>query len=120
MAGVVMERYNPTTVKDLCKPVGRQGFAYTFPIEVAGPVDPDDLRPLIDQKVSIYVKGGESVSMKVTDVSSKAIYGKKMEGGIALYETNDQVSVDLADLRGIEWTERVCKRFLIRNERVTS
>lgn len=107
-----------TTVKDLCKPIGRPGFAYDFPLETTK-LDPDDLKPLIGQRVYIQTNGGDfdfinkewEGSVEVTDISATKLYVKARRKK-TYKEELAEVPLDVLTL--VEWSEKVVKRVVVR------
>jgi hypothetical protein len=114
----LMSRLSITTIKELCKPIGREGFAFDFPLET-GKINPDDLEPLVGKKVYIQTNGGKfdfidkeyDHSVELDGFSSTKIYVK------ARNKTKDRmelVEVTFDTLTMIEWTEPIVKRITVR------
>lgn len=106
------------TIRDLCKPIGREGFAYDFPLET-GRWNPDDLKPLIGKEVYIQTREGDfdfidkdyDGSVTITDISSTKLYVKARKK--ATYR-EELVEVEFSNLTLIEWTEKIVKRVVVR------
>lgn len=109
---------NINTIKDLCKPIGRRGYAYDFPLET-GKINPDDLKPLVGQKVTVQTDGGKfdftdkvyEHKVTLTDISSTAIYVKASN---RQHYREELVEVPFDVLRLIEWTEPIVKRIVVQ------
>lgn len=108
-----------STVKELCKPIGREGFAYDFPLET-GKINPDDLKPLVGKKVYIQTNGGKfdftdkeyDHGVTLTDISATKIYVETRR--LKSYAV-ELVEVPFDVLSLIEWTEHIHKRVVVRN-----
>lgn len=113
-----MPRLSITTIKELCKPIGREGFAFDFPLET-GKINPDDLEPLIGKKIYIQTDGGKfdfidkayDHSVTLDGVSSTKLYVQAQNK--KSYRT-ELVEVTFDTLTMIEWTEKIVKRVVVR------
>lgn len=113
-----MSRLSITTIKELCKPIGREGFAFDFPLET-GKINPDDLTPLIGKKVYIQTDGGRfdfidkeyDNTVTLDGVSSTKLYVKARKRSTYREEL---VEVPFDVLTMIEWTEKIVKRVVVR------
>lgn len=109
-----MTKLSITTTKDLCKPIGRPGYAYDFDVET-GKINPDDLKPLVGQKVYVQTNGGKfdfcakeyDGQVTVTDISTTTLYVKAQHRPTYRQEL---VEVPLDQLSLIEWSEKITKR----------
>lgn len=112
-----MSKLSITTVKDLCQPIGRPGYAFDFPFETSR-INPEDLRPLVGQKVYIQTNGGDfdfinkewDGSVTITDISATKLYVKAQRK--KTFQT-ELVEVPFDVLTLIEWSEKIVKRVVV-------
>lgn len=106
------------TVKELCKPIGRPGYAYDFPIETSR-IDPNDLEPLINQEVYIQTNGGSfdfidkvyEGHVQIVDISPKMLH--VLAKNKTTYR-RENVAIPFDQIQLIEWSEKVVKRVSIQ------
>lgn len=106
------------TIKDLCKPIGRENFAIDFPLET-GKINWEDLKPLIGREVTVQTRDGKfdfldkeyEHNATIIDISSTNLIVKALEKKTWKRET---VVVPLDTVSLIEWSERIVKRISVR------
>lgn len=99
------------TVKDLCRPLGRPGFAYDFPLTTPE-IDPDDIKQLVGQDIYVSSRGDvKGVKMKLEDVSTKMIYGSEL---VYTRAGNKKIQIEIAEITLIEWSETLVKRITVK------
>lgn len=108
------------TVRELCRPIGREGYAFDFPLETRE-WNPDDLKDLIGKQVYIQTREGKfdfidkeyDGKVTITDISATKLYVMARNK----HFREELVEVAFDNLQLIEWSETIVKRVALAPRR---